>query len=150
MTSQTAPIWKVRQRKDILQDFQAETDNPYLKNLLRAFVMDCDKNRYEDWHELLEYCKYSAKPCGAFFIGCSWGFEDDQSIFASDALCTVLQILNHLQDCQKDYLKMDRIYLPNEFLAEGQSYEDLLRINKTAKPLQDVFDQCHTWNAKTD
>ena len=33
----------------------------------------------------------------------------------SDNLCTALQIINHLQDCQKDYISLDRVYLPMSY-----------------------------------
>jgi phytoene/squalene synthetase len=36
---------------------------------------------------------------------------------ASDALCKALQVLNHLQDCAKDYRTLDRVYLPADILA---------------------------------
>jgi phytoene/squalene synthetase len=31
---------------------------------------------------------------------------------ANDALCAALQIINHLQDCGKDYRTIDRVYIP--------------------------------------
>ena len=31
---------------------------------------------------------------------------------ASDALCAALQVINHLQDCGKDYRTLDRVYIP--------------------------------------
>jgi phytoene/squalene synthetase len=36
---------------------------------------------------------------------------------ANDALCAALQIINHLQDCQKDYQNLDRVYIPLDALA---------------------------------
>ena len=36
---------------------------------------------------------------------------------ASDALCTALQIINHLQDCGKDYRELDRVYVPLQDMA---------------------------------
>jgi farnesyl-diphosphate farnesyltransferase len=35
----------------------------------------------------------------------------------SDALCSALQVLNHLQDCGDDYRALDRVYLPGDELA---------------------------------
>ena len=34
-----------------------------------------------------------------------------------DALCAALQMINHLQDCGKDYRELDRVYLPQDALA---------------------------------
>ena len=31
---------------------------------------------------------------------------------ANDALCDALQVINHLQDCGKDYRELDRVYIP--------------------------------------
>ena len=45
---------------------------------------------------------------------------------ANDALCAALQIINHLQDCGKDYRNLDRVYVPLDALAaSGASVEDL-------------------------
>ena len=38
-------------------------------------------------------------------------------VAASDALCAALQIINHLQDCGKDYRAIDRVYVPGDMLA---------------------------------
>jgi phytoene/squalene synthetase len=45
---------------------------------------------------------------------------------ANDALCAALQVINHLQDCGKDYRELDRVYLPVDALsAAGASVEAL-------------------------
>jgi phytoene/squalene synthetase len=45
---------------------------------------------------------------------------------ASDALCSALQVLNHLQDCADDYRLLDRVYLPmTDLAAEGIGVETL-------------------------
>jgi len=38
---------------------------------------------------------------------------------ANDALCAALQIINHLQDCGKDYRDLDRVYIPLDALGCG-------------------------------
>jgi len=44
----------------------------------------------------------------------------------SDALCAALQVINHLQDCAKDYREIDRVYIPADMLARhGGRIEDL-------------------------
>ena len=45
--------------------------------------------------------------------------EDGATYEPSDALCTSLQVLNHMQDCVKDLAELDRCYLP------GAPMEDL-------------------------
>ena len=43
---------------------------------------------------------------------------EDRALWpANDALCAALQIVNHLQDCGKDYRAIDRVYLPADMLA---------------------------------
>ena len=58
---------------------------------------------------------------------------------ANDALCAALQVINHLQDCGKDYRELNRVYLPEDALAEaGIGVEALGR--RTANPaLQGVI-----------
>jgi phytoene/squalene synthetase len=44
----------------------------------------------------------------------------------SDALCAALQIVNHLQDCGKDWRALGRCYLPLDLMAaEGADVRDL-------------------------
>ena len=62
------------------------------------------------------YCALSAMPVGRFVLDVHG--EDPQATWpASDALCAALQIINHLQDCGKDYRSLDRVYLPLDSLA---------------------------------
>ena len=43
--------------------------------------------------------------------------EDPRTWPANDALCAALQVINHLQDCGKDYRNLDRVYIPLDALA---------------------------------
>lgn len=84
-------------------------------DLLKAFRQDVTKSRYANWAELIDYCRYSAMPVGRFVLDVH---GDSQSTWAaSDALCTALQIINHVQDCGKDYRDLDRIYIPLDDMA---------------------------------
>jgi squalene synthase HpnC len=84
-------------------------------DLLEAFRRDVTKTRYVDWPELLDYCRYSAMPVGRFVLDVHG--EDHALWPANDALCAALQIINHLQDCAKDYAALDRVYIPKDALA---------------------------------
>jgi squalene synthase HpnC len=84
-------------------------------DLLEAFRRDVTKTRYADWPELLDYCRYSAMPVGRFVLDVHG--EDHALWPANDALCAALQIINHLQDCAKDYDALDRVYIPKDALA---------------------------------
>jgi phytoene/squalene synthetase len=45
---------------------------------------------------------------------------------ASDAVCAALQINNHLQDCGKDFVELNRVYIPLDALAiEGSDAAEL-------------------------
>ena len=93
-------------------------------DVLIAFRMDVTKLRYENWDEVIHYCRYSAMPVGRFMLDVHG--ESTSTWAASDALCAGLQINNHLQDCGKDYRDLNRVYLPRDALAAaGASVEQL-------------------------
>jgi hydroxysqualene synthase len=93
-------------------------------DVLIAFRMDVTKLRYENWDEVIHYCRYSAMPVGRFMLDVHG--ESTSTWAASDALCAGLQINNHLQDCGKDYRNLDRVYLPHDALENaGASVEAL-------------------------
>jgi squalene synthase HpnC len=85
-------------------------------DLLTAFRLDVTKRRYLDWDELMHYCRYSAMPVGRFVLEVHG--ETRATWDASDALCSALQVINHLQDCKKDYEALDRVYVPLDALAQ--------------------------------
>lgn len=93
-------------------------------DLCTAFRLDAKKLRYEEWDELLYYCRYSANPVGRFLVDLHG--EDIAAYASSDALCTALQVLNHLQDCGDDYRDLDRVYVIQSWMrAEGCATEEL-------------------------
>lgn len=85
-------------------------------DLLEAFRRDVTKLRYRDWDDLIDYCRYSAMPVGRFVLDVHGESRDTWP--ANDALCAALQIINHLQDCGKDYRNLDRVYIPEPALTE--------------------------------
>ncbi|WP_448580729.1 squalene synthase HpnC [Thermaurantiacus sp.] len=108
-------------------------------DLITAFLQDADKSRYQSLPELLDYCRHSADPVGRFLLDLHG--EDSALYPASDALCTSLQILNHLQDLGKDRALLDRVYLPLDWLAaERESVEALDRAS-TSPALRRVIDR---------
>lgn len=93
-------------------------------DLLQAFRLDARKTRYGDWHELMDYCALSAMPVGRFVLDVHG--EDRSTWSASDPLCAALQVINHLQDCGKDFRAIDRVYLPADALdRHGATIADL-------------------------
>ena len=106
--------------------------------LLIAFRMDATKRRYASLTELYEYCRYSAAPVGRYVLDLH--HERHTTHAPSDALCSALQILNHMQDCAVDLRTLDRCYLPEDLLAEfGSSVADLRKPAMTPG-LRKVFD----------
>jgi squalene synthase HpnC len=96
----------------------------HAQDLLRAFRQDVTKNRYTDWDDLIDYCRYSAMPVGRYVLDVHG--ESRATWPASDNVCAVLQIINHLQDCVKDYRNIDRVYIPLDALsAVGSNVEAL-------------------------
>ena len=103
-------------------------------DLLRAFRQDVTKTRYATWAELIDYCRYSAMPVGRFVLDVHG--ESKSTWAPSDALCTALQIINHVQDCGKDYRDLDRVYIPFDDLARhGADVADLARPRSSAQLL---------------
>lgn len=96
----------------------------HCQDVLRAFRLDATKLRYADWDDLMEYCRYSASPVGRQLLDLHG--ENRAAFVPSDALCSALQVLNHLQDCAEDYRELDRVYLPLDILAaQGGAVEQL-------------------------
>ncbi|HEY3919929.1 MAG TPA: squalene synthase HpnC [Stellaceae bacterium] len=104
--------------------FETGTTFQHCRDILRAFRLDTTKLRYEDWPDLMEYCRYSASPVGRQLLDLHGESQDTWP--PSDALCSALQVLNHLQDCAADHRNLDRVYLPRQDLdACGASIAEL-------------------------
>ncbi|WP_443049879.1 squalene synthase HpnC [Streptomyces sp. NBC_00287] len=85
------------------------TPEPFL-GLIEANRQDQLVSRYETYDDLLAYCELSANPVGHLVLAVT-GTATPERIRRSDAICTALQIVEHLQDVAED-LGRDRIYLP--------------------------------------
>jgi phytoene synthase len=93
-------------------------------DLLDAFSQDVVKKRYNDFADLLDYCRRSANPVGNLLLHL-YGEATPVNIAYSNAICTSLQIINFWQDVAKDYA-IGRIYLPLDELAQyGVSEEQI-------------------------
>jgi squalene synthase HpnC len=102
-------------------------------DVLIAFRMDVTKLRYENWDEVIHYCRYSAMPVGRFMLDVHG--ESTSTWAASDALCAGLQINNHLQDCGKDFRELNRVYLPRDALAAAGASVEALGAERASPPL---------------
>ena len=126
-------------------------------DVLIAFRMDVTKLRYENWDELIHYCRYSAMPVGRFMLDVHG--ESTSTWAASDALCAGLQINNHLQDCGSDYKNLNRVYLPRdaltlagasvEALGHGRASPELLRcLHSLAARTQALLEESKSLSAE--
>jgi len=85
-------------------------------DLLDAFSQDVTKKRYQDFAELMEYCRRSANPVGRLLLQL-FKRTSDSNLRQSDAICSALQLINHWQDVDIDYTKDNRVYLPQDDMA---------------------------------
>ncbi len=97
-------------------------------DLLKAFKQDVVKKRYNNFDDVLEYCKYSANPVGRLILELS-GIRDEKAFRYSDKICTALQLTNFLQDTAVDY-KKGRIYLPADEMEKFGVSEKMFELNE--------------------
>ena len=107
-------------------------------DVLHAFRLDATKLRYRDWDDLMGYCRYSASPVGRQLLDLHGESRDTWP--PSDALCSALQVLNHLQDCAADYHALDRVYLPLDDLGAAGCTVEALAAPAAVPGLRRVID----------
>ncbi|UFQ19371.1 MULTISPECIES: squalene synthase HpnC [Streptomyces] len=90
------------------------TPEPFLA-LIAANRQDQHVSRYETYDDLVAYCALSANPIGRLVLAIT-GTATPERLRRSDAVCTALQIVEHIQDVAED-LRRDRIYLPTEDMS---------------------------------
>lgn len=90
---------------------RALTPEPFI-GLIEANRQDQKVRRYATYEELAAYCELSANTVGRLVLALT-GTTSPERVRRSDAVCTALQIVEHLQDVAED-LARDRIYLPAE------------------------------------
>ncbi|MBV6697961.1 squalene synthase HpnC [Kitasatospora aureofaciens] len=106
-----------------LVDRHGLTQEPF-RRLIEANRVDQTTARYATFDDLVGYCTLSADPVGRLVLAIA-GVSTPERIELSDAICTALQVVEHLQDVAED-LARGRIYLPTEDLARfGVTEADL-------------------------
>jgi len=86
-------------------------------DLLDAFKQDVVKDRYQDFNEVLDYCRRSADPVGRLLLLLS-NSPSQLQLQQSDAICSALQLINFYQDIVQDMTESDRIYIPLDELEQ--------------------------------
>ncbi|MGW3228437.1 squalene synthase HpnC [Kitasatospora sp. NPDC001095] len=106
-----------------LVDRHGLTPEPF-RRLIEANRVDQTTSRYATFEDLLGYCTLSADPVGRLVLAIA-GVATPERTELSDAVCSGLQVVEHIQDVAED-LAHGRIYLPAEDLARfGVTEEDL-------------------------
>ncbi len=113
--------------------------NRHCRDLIKAFKQDAEKRRYEDWRDLMDYCFLSAAPVGRYLLDLHGGSNEGYG--PSDALCLALQVINHLQDCRDDYVRLDRVYLPRDWMKEAAAANAELDRDSCSPELRTVIDR---------
>lgn len=108
-------------------------------DLLTAFKRDATQLRYNDWGDLMDYCRYSASPVGRHVLALHGIGETAWP--ANDALCNALQVINHIQDCADDYRELDRVYIPQDVLAQHGSNTAELAHTKSTKGMRQTLNE---------
>ena len=111
----------------------------HVLDIIAAFKQDATRRRYRDWDELMGYCLLSAAPVGRYLLDLHG--EDRAGWPASDALCNALQVLNHLQDCKDDYVDLDRVYLPQDWMDEAGTTAAALDAAAASPAMRAVIDR---------
>ncbi len=119
---------------------QTGVTSRHCRDLLAAFKQDAVKNRYADWGDLMAYCRLSASPVGRYLLDLHGEAAADYA--ASDPLCDALQVLNHLQDCQKDHRSLDRVYLPADWMDEFATGIGDLSLAAARPGMRKLLDRC--------
>jgi len=86
------------------------------EDLLDAFSQDVTQKRYQNYSQVLDYCRRSANPVGRLLLHL-FKRTSDSDLRQSDAICSALQLINHWQDVDIDYTKDNRVYLPQDEMA---------------------------------
>jgi squalene synthase HpnC len=96
------------------------------EDLFSAFRQDVVKTRYQNFGEVIDYCRRSANPVGRILLHI-FGQTDARQLALSDGICSALQLVNFWQDVAIDW-KKNRVYLPLDDMERfGVSEVDLSR-----------------------
>jgi squalene synthase HpnC len=110
---------------------------PFL-DLIDAFEQDQRISRYPTRAALLDYCSRSANPVGRLVLHIC-GYRDQRRQSLSDLTCTALQLANFWQDVRRDLLALDRVYLPQDVMAQFGVSENQLRVGRADEQFRSML-----------
>ncbi|MCC6208950.1 MAG: squalene synthase HpnC [Gammaproteobacteria bacterium] len=108
-------------------------------DLLDAFSQDVTRKCYEEYSEVLDYCRRSANPVGRLLLHL-YGEAEPGKLTRSDAICSALQLINFLQDIGQDYREHGRIYFPQRDMRECGVSEDAIAAGRTDAAMLRLID----------
>jgi squalene synthase HpnC len=120
-----------------------ETANKYnipnvlFTDLIDAFIQDNEKSAYENFDELLNYCKKSANPVGRIILHL-FNYESEKMFELSDNVCTALQLTNFWQDISFD-IKKGRCYIPQADLKKFRVSFETIRFQKFNEDVKELI-----------
>jgi squalene synthase HpnC len=110
------------------------------QDLLTAFKQDVTKKRYENFDEVLQYCRHSANPVGRLLLHIT-GQDTALNLQQSDAICSALQLINFLQDIHQDYAENNRIYFPRDEMRQWGVTEAMIQQRQTTGAMRALVQQ---------
>lgn len=116
---------------DVIKQFELPLQPFY--DLLTAFRMDIDQQRYPTYADLDYYCHHSANPVGRLILYIHKQAQTEHCRL-SDKICTALQLINFAQDIDSDMQQRQRCYIPlDELQCYALTPDDLLVHRNTAE-----------------
>jgi squalene synthase HpnC len=122
LTAPSTPLF--REVEKIIREHELPVQ--LFRDLLDAFAQDVTRKRYADYAQVLDYCRRSANPVGRLLLHL-FKRTSDSELRQSDAICSALQLVNHWQDVDVDFVKDNRVYLPQDEMARFGVSERHLR-----------------------
>ncbi|WP_019624400.1 squalene synthase HpnC [Thioalkalivibrio thiocyanoxidans] len=149
-----ADLIAMQERVQILEDPAAESEPEWIAladarqrfslpaapfvDLVDAFIQDLEQTRYATFGEVMEYCRRSANPVGRLMLYLD-GNPTEEMIGYSDAVCSALQLINFYQDLHQDITENNRIYLPQDEMAQYGVSEEMIAAGQTTFPLRNLM-----------
>ncbi|WP_018139602.1 MULTISPECIES: squalene synthase HpnC [unclassified Thioalkalivibrio] len=149
-----ADLIAMQERVQILEDPAAESEPEWIAladarqrfslpaapfvDLVDAFIQDLEQTRYTTFGEVMEYCRRSANPVGRLMLYLD-GNPTEEMIGYSDAVCSALQLINFYQDLHQDITENNRIYLPQNEMAQYGVSEEMITGGQTTFQLRNLM-----------
>lgn len=109
----------------------------YFQEIIDGMEMDLDNAQYPDFSALSLYCYRAASVVGLLSVEI-FGYENRDTLKYAHDLGMAFQLTNILRDVRED-AERNRIYIPQDEMAQFGVSVDLLKQNKTTTSLQNLF-----------